>query len=88
MYGAQLVNKIKASWVINIAKIYYWTDSSIVLHWIKSRNKKFPVFVAHRVGEIQESTAVKDWNHVSSKENLADLVSREATPKELCNAQL
>lgn len=30
-----------------IERTYYWTDSSIVLHWIKAMNKKLSVFIAH-----------------------------------------
>jgi len=84
----QLISKVKTSLNIEIKKVYYWTDSSIVLHWIKATNKKLPVFVAHRVGEIQELTSVEDWNHVGTKENPADLVSRGTSPKELCGSQL
>ncbi|XP_025995820.2 uncharacterized protein LOC105202869 [Solenopsis invicta] len=84
----QLTNKVKTSCDIKIEKVYYWTDSSIVLHWIKATNKKLPVFVAHRVGEIQEFTSIEDWNHVGTKENPADLVSRGVAPKELCESQL
>jgi len=84
----QLVNRIKASLIDEISKVHYWTDSSIVLHWIKSSNKKLPVFVAHRVGEIQEFSMLEEWNHVRTKENPADLVSRGVTPKELRESQL
>lgn len=54
--GAQLLtqfmSKVKSALDCTIEKTYYWTDSSIVLHWIKATNKKLPVFVAHRIGEI------------------------------------
>ena len=42
---AQLIAKIKASWSIKIDRVYYWTDASIILHWIKAVNKKLPVLV-------------------------------------------
>lgn len=41
---------------MNVSKIHYWTDSSIVLHWMKATNKKLPVF-SHKVGEIWELTS-------------------------------
>lgn len=51
---AQLVGRVKAALEMNINKVHYWTDLSIiVLHWIKATNKKLSVFVAHRVGEIR-----------------------------------
>ncbi|XP_018404107.1 PREDICTED: uncharacterized protein LOC108780791 [Cyphomyrmex costatus] len=56
---------------INIDSKHYWTDSSIVLHWLQASNKKLPVFVAHRIGDIQETTSVESWKHVGSAENPA-----------------
>ncbi|XP_029659433.1 uncharacterized protein LOC115233263 [Formica exsecta] len=85
---AQLMTKVKKALELAITKTYYWTDSSIVLHWIKATNKKLPVFVAHRIGEIQELTSMDEWNHVGTKENPADLVSRGVTPNELKMSQL
>lgn len=40
------------------------------------------------VSEIQGVTEVGMWNHVASKENPADLLSRGTTPSELENNQL
>jgi len=45
-----------------------------------------PVFVAHRIGEIQEFNVPEDWNHVGTRKNPADLVSREITAKELISS--
>jgi len=85
---AQLMVQVKNALELTITKTYYWTDSSIVLHWIKATNKKLPVFVAHRIGEIQELTSMDEWNHVGTKENPADLMSRGITPNELKISQL
>lgn len=84
----QLMDKIKCSLELRINRTYFWTDSSIVIHWLKAIHKKLPVFVAHRVGEIQELSSVENWNHVATNENPADLISRGATPKELISSQL
>lgn len=40
------------------------------------------------MGEIQELTASEAWNHVGTRENPADLVSRGCIPKELQGARL
>jgi len=85
---SQLVNRVKNSLNLGIDRLYYWTDSLIVLHWIKATNKKLPVFVAHRVGEIQELTKQEEWGHVRTGENPADLVSRGCTSQELYSSQL
>jgi hypothetical protein len=57
-------------------KTFYWTDSTTVLSWIKSRNCRFNNYVGNRVGEIFENSLPDQWNHVSSANNTADDVSR------------
>ncbi|XP_033314642.1 uncharacterized protein LOC117213402 [Bombus bifarius] len=68
-----------------ISRIVYWTDSTIVLHWIRSSSHTLKTFVANRVAEIQTKTNTSDWRHVPTDDNPADLISRGKTPKEfLC----
>ena len=57
-------------------KVRLWTDSMVVLSWIKSPAARWKIFVANRVNHIQTTTNVDDRNHFNSKENPADLVSR------------
>ena len=52
-----------------------WTDSTTVLQWLHSIDKK-PVFVANRVSEILELTTVDEWNHVPTAYNTADAGTR------------
>ena len=37
---------------------YYWTDSQVVLGYLRNRHKKFKVSVANRVQQIREHTDV------------------------------
>ena len=53
-----------------------WTDSTAVLHCIKSNTKRFPVFVANRLAIIEQNTELDCWRHVPSNLNHADLTSR------------
>jgi hypothetical protein len=46
-------------------------------------SKAFKAFVAHRVGEIQNFTEPRQWAHVPTKENPADLGTRPITALEL-----
>ena len=62
----------------SFTKIRLWTDSMIVLAWLKAPTAKWKTFVANRVNHIQETTNVDDWRHVNSKGNPADLVSHGA----------
>jgi hypothetical protein len=73
---------------ISFNKTRFWTDSMIVLAWLKSPAARWKTFVANRVNHIQETTNVEDWSHVSSKENPADLVSRGVDANVLKNLSL
>ncbi|XP_055922514.1 uncharacterized protein LOC129953385 [Eupeodes corollae] len=62
---------------------YFWTDSSIVLHWISTHSSKLNTFVGNRVAEIQDTTKEVVWKHVPTSDNPADIVSRGCTAEEL-----
>ncbi|KAF2906111.1 hypothetical protein ILUMI_00062 [Ignelater luminosus] len=61
---------------LKIFETYYWTDSKIVLCWLRSEARNFKTYVAHRVGEIQEHSDINKWKWVSSKLNIADIATR------------
>ncbi|XP_043498821.1 uncharacterized protein LOC122522079 [Polistes fuscatus] len=67
----------------NIRRTIFWSDSTIVLHWINTPQHNLKTFVSHRVAEIQENTARELWRHVPSEHNPADLISRSVTPTKL-----
>ncbi|CAI6367665.1 unnamed protein product [Macrosiphum euphorbiae] len=79
----RLVNKILPSLRVNCVRRYFWSDSTIVLAWISSPASKWKTFVAHRVGEVQQFSAVTEWAHVKSEDNPADVLSRGCSPKQL-----
>ncbi|XP_050599186.1 uncharacterized protein LOC126926913 [Bombus affinis] len=77
-----LMSMVKNSLTIDVSRIVYWTDSTIVLQWIKSSPHTLKTFVANRVAEIQTKTNIADWRHVPTDDNPADLISRGQAPKE------
>ena len=58
---------------------YYWTDSQVVLGYLRNIHKRFKVFVANRVQQIRENTGVSKWNYIPSKMNPADCASQGLT---------
>ena len=66
-----------------IDKVCFWTDSQIVLHWIKLHTSTLNFFVAKRVSEIQTKSTGIVWRHVPSQQNSADIVPRGASAQEL-----
>jgi hypothetical protein len=80
-----LISVVKNSLTTRISRTVYWTESSIVLQWIKSSAHTLKTFVANRVSEIQSKTNIDDWRHVPTNNNPADLISRGQRPKEFLN---
>ena len=59
-----------------IAKTYFWSDSTSVLLSIYNSNKRFPVFVADRLAEIERNSDIESWRYVPSMLNPADEATR------------
>ncbi|XP_055633642.1 uncharacterized protein LOC129773984 [Toxorhynchites rutilus septentrionalis] len=74
--AAKLHARIVKALQISIAGSYFWSDFTVVLQWLQATPSTWKTFVANRVSEIQSSTHGAAWNHVASKDNPADLVSR------------
>ena len=58
----------------HIDREYFWTDSKVVLGYISNESRRFHMFVANRVQEIQKNTAIDQWKHIESKQNPACLM--------------
>lgn len=73
---AQLYHKVLQAMKITFTKCIFWCDSTIVLSWISAVPTRWKTFVSNRVAEIQTLTDTKNWKHVRTHDNPADLVSR------------
>ncbi|GFX81275.1 integrase catalytic domain-containing protein [Trichonephila clavipes] len=62
--------------VIQIDKSFLFSDSQIVLAWLKSSPSRWKIFVANRISRIQKMTSEASWHQVKSQENPADCASR------------
>ncbi|XP_076661018.1 uncharacterized protein LOC143364711 [Halictus rubicundus] len=82
---ANLYVSIKDSLTNSVAKTTFWTDSTVVLHWLMKSPSNLKTFVANRIAEIQTKTRITDWRHIRTTDNPADLLSRGITAKELLN---
>ena len=62
---SKLLNKIEFAIDTPIHGSNYWTDSSIVLDWIKKQPERMgDVFVSNRVSQIRKLTKDELWRHV------------------------
>ena len=74
--AAKMDSLLKRQLDIKIDMSYFWTDSQIVLGYIKNCSRRFHVYVANRIGLISQLTNTDTWHHVSSEHNPADLLTR------------
>ena len=80
----QITNAIN----VKIHKTYFWSDSTIALHWINTSPRLLQVFVANRVTDIQAKTKIGNWHHIRSEDNPADALSRGQLPNDFMQNEL
>ena len=71
---------------LNITKIVFYTDSKVVLGYIRSESKRFYLYVANRVEIIRSISNPDQWRFVESKDNPADIATHGKTPLDLKNS--
>ncbi|XP_047022485.1 uncharacterized protein LOC124631893 [Helicoverpa zea] len=90
--GAALAAKLilETSQVICVpkSKLFAWTDSTIVLAWLKGGPSRWNTFVSNRVSDILNTVDYEQWGHVSTDMNPADCASRGLQGSELLNHSL
>lgn len=78
------MQKVSNALILNCTQSYY-TDSSIVLSWLQLDPANMQVFLSNRVNYIQVNTSIGEWNHIDTKSNPADLISRGLYPHDIIN---
>ncbi|XP_055932829.1 uncharacterized protein LOC129962854 [Argiope bruennichi] len=68
---------------LDIHGVYLYSDSTVVLAWIKTPLTLLKTFVANRVTRIQEYTKNFQWHYANTAENPEDLISRGAFPSKI-----
>lgn len=82
---AKLVAKVYStmSLKLNISDVLLFSDSQIVLAWLKIDITKLNIYVANRVKVVLQHTKQFIWSYVSTSVNPADCLSRGVQPHEL-----
>jgi len=90
--GAQLLAKLlkqtAADLNISLDNVFAWSDSSVVLGWLKMPPGRLKTYVTHRVQDITSKVPPTNWRYVNTSHNPADLVSRGVSPKDLLQEEL
>ena len=80
---ARLMEVVRKALDIPNNRVYAWTDSTIVLAWLRGSPQKYKIFVANRVVTILNTLTSAAWKHVPTQDNPADCASRGIDPKGL-----
>lgn len=88
LIGARLATNLLKALNMHITQLKMWSDSMIVIHWIRSSSKKWKQFVGNRIMEIQALTPPEIWSHCKGKLNPADLTTRGQSASKLKEDEL
>ncbi len=66
---SNLLSRISVDLEIPEDSVYAWTDSSVVLGWLRTPAYRLKVFVAHRVSRIVETVPAQHWRYVHTTSN-------------------
>ncbi|XP_046965871.1 uncharacterized protein LOC124534205 [Vanessa cardui] len=76
LVGVRIYEKVVTSLRVRAARTFFWSDSMIVLGWLKMLPNKLQPFVRNRIAEILDKTPSCEWRHVPTDKNPADYISR------------
>lgn len=85
---AKLLNKVTSSSNLTFNSLTCWTDSKVILGWIRTSVNVLKPFVRNRVAEIQDLTEVSSWRYVPTNDNPADILSRGLSASTLKSSEL
>lgn len=81
--SAAMSSVLREELELKIDQEFFWTDSQVVLGYIKNDARRFHVFVANRVQKIRDTTDPSQWFYVETSQNPADHASRGLKVAEL-----
>ncbi|XP_058446110.1 uncharacterized protein LOC131427162 [Malaya genurostris] len=75
LLAARLYCKVAQALEMEFDSVHFWSDSTVVLNWLRAPPYHWKTFVANRVSEIQTSTRSAEWKHVPApSSNIASLI--------------
>lgn len=77
--ATELYETVRDEIDMDFDRVQFYTDSKVVLGYIRNETKRFFIYVEHRVDRIRRCSNPSDWNYVCSKLNPADEGTRSVT---------
>ncbi len=85
---ARLIDYVVKAIGVPVNDIHLWTDSEIVIAWLRKPCYTWKVFVRNRVEQIQSLVKTEYWAHCPGIENPADIISRGTSIPKLKDSEL
>ena len=82
-YAARLMIFIQQESCLKFNSHIHFLDSQIVQYMMKKESYGYNTFAGLRVAEIQKKTDIFNWLHIPSEENIADILTKGATPDKI-----
>lgn len=88
--AARLAETVLNEFSNQINDCHFWTDSEIVLIWLKKATHQLKMFVGNRIAAIQHKTIDKGfkWRWIAGESNPADVASRGTCASAIHNNHL
>ncbi|KAL9976365.1 hypothetical protein ACROYT_G013660 [Oculina patagonica] len=81
--AAQAVDKVAKELDMAVSEVVFYTDSKVVLGYIRNESRRFYVYIANRVEIIRKISTPDQWRYVESSNNPANLATRSLQAKDL-----
>lgn len=81
--ATKLIHEVSQIMRVPKTNLYAWSDSTVVLAWLRGEPSRWATFVSNRVSEILTVLDRDQWNHVKTDQNPADCASRGMSIAEL-----
>ena len=83
LLASRLAKTVHDEFKLKPSRVFLWSDSMIVLAWLRSETSQLKPFVGVRVAEIQSTWEASAWRYVPTQLSPADDLSRGIEVKEM-----
>ena len=81
--AAKLLSLCRRVLNVPMSDTFAWTDSTVVLNWLRGNPRRSKPFVGNQVAQVMEIVPPDRWQHVPGVTNPADCASIGLYPSEL-----
>ena len=74
--AVEVFKTIREHLKLTFEEVFFFTDSKVVLGYIKNRSRRFYTYVSNRVAKILHLSKPEQWFYVNTPDNPADSATR------------